>query len=785
MKTCHLCLAAAALALFSPVEGGAQIPGQRRQPRIGFVYPAGGQQGTTFIVSVGGLNLDRASAGYFTGTGVTAKIAGYERPLPPKEFNELREQVQTLQKKQAAARADPKNPPFTAQDEKLAREIRQTLATRGNRQATPALAETVTLELAIAADAPTGEREIRLQTSNGLSNPLVFCVGQLPEVSAPVVTALANRSSPRERAPGPANARSNRPKGEMELSLPVLVNGQILPGEVDRFRFTARKGQRITVAVTARALIPYLADAVPGWFQAAVKLSDAAGRELAYSDDFRFSPDPALVCEIPADGVYVVQINDALHRGREDFVYRLALGELPFVTSIFPLGGRPGHDTTLALTGWNLARNTLALEPSDKTAGVFPLSNRPSGGFSNFLRFALDTESESVAVEPNDLPENAQPVAPPIVVNGRIGRSGDEDVFQFEGKAGQEIVAEVFARRLGSPLDSVMTVADASGRKLAVNDDCDDPAEGLLTHQADSRIALKLPADGRYTVHLADAQQQGGAEFGYRLRLGPPRPNFELRVAPSTINVRAKASVPITVYALRRDGFSGEITLGLADGPHGFALSGARIPANQDKVQFTLTAPPLPRDEPFVLNLVGQGTIEGRTVVHTAVPADDMMQAFAYRHLVPAGALAVSVTGRGAELKLLSEMPVRIPLGGTARVRIAVPAARAPDLQFELSQPSPEIKLASHTGGPGYREIELTCDAAATRVGSQGNLLLHAFDRRPDTVNRNPSMQPAPFAVVPAIAFEVVESHTASPIRAQGKPIAAEVVEASRNKIAP
>ena len=40
----------------------------------------------------------------------------------------------------------------------------------------------------------------------------------------------------------------------------------------------------------------------------------------------------------------MLAINDAIYRGREDFVYRVTVGELPFVTSIFPLGrprGRP------------------------------------------------------------------------------------------------------------------------------------------------------------------------------------------------------------------------------------------------------------------------------------------------------------------------------------------------------------------------------------------------------------------------------------------------------------
>ena len=44
----------------------------------------------------------------------------------------------------------------------------------------------------------------------------------------------------------------------------------------------------------------------------------------------------------PSDGEYALVIYDAIYRGREDFVYRITLGEAPFVTSLFPLGGRAG-----------------------------------------------------------------------------------------------------------------------------------------------------------------------------------------------------------------------------------------------------------------------------------------------------------------------------------------------------------------------------------------------------------------------------------------------------------
>ena len=82
-----------------------------------------------------------------------------------------------------------------------------------------------------------------------------------------------------------------------------------------------------------------------------------------------------------------------------------------------------------------------------------------------------------------------------------------------------------------------------------------------------SRAAL--PADGTYYIHLSDTQGQGGPEFAYRLRVSEPRPDFALRIAPSSLSVRAGMSVPVTVYALRKDGFTNAIDLALKDAPAG------------------------------------------------------------------------------------------------------------------------------------------------------------------------------------------------------------------------
>ena len=750
----HLAVSLQLLAFAATLAQGQP---QRPPPHIGYVYPAGGQQGTTFAVSVGGQNLNENAIAYFTGTGVTAKFASYDRPLTGKEVQDLRDEMQKLQEQRTAARTDPTKPAFTIADEQRVATIREQIAKRANRQANPVISETVTLDVTLAPDAAPGERELRLRTpGGGWSNPFVFLVGQLPEVGEKVATVTSEPAA----APNAAQApRAGRPRTEMPITLPTVVNGQILPGEVDHFIFAARKGQRIVIAVSARALIPYLADAVPGWFQATLALYDAKGREVAYDDDYRFNPDPVLCYDIPADGNYRIEIKDSIYRGREDFVYRITVGELPFVTGIFPIGGTAGQRTIFDVAGWNLPVDQVAMETKDKKPGTFLLSLRSHELLSNSVRFTLDALPECLDTEPNDRPENAQLLTLPVIVNGRIDRPDDHDVFRFEGRAGREIVAEVQARRLGSPLDSTLKLTDATGKQLAFNDDYDDKGAGLLTHQADSRLSCKLPADGTYFLTLTDAQHQGGVEHVYRLRVGPPQPDFELRVAPSSINVRAGASTPITVYALRHDGFSGEIALRLADAPWGFALNGARIPAGQDKVQLTLTAPFGSADEMFSLTLAGLATIDGKSVTRIAVPAEDMMQAFAYRHLVPAKEFKVDVTGRGAPFRIVTRMPVLLAPGGSVRLQIAAPASRTVGkVQFELTDPPEGITIQKISSAGDVVDIILACDAAKTKAGLRGNLLLTASGERanPNAQNAAARVQRVPLGTAPAVPFEVV-----------------------------
>ena len=52
---------------------------------------------------------------------------------------------------------------------------------RLQKMAYPAIADTVAFRVTLAPDAEPGQRELRVETPRGLSNPLAFHVGRLPE----------------------------------------------------------------------------------------------------------------------------------------------------------------------------------------------------------------------------------------------------------------------------------------------------------------------------------------------------------------------------------------------------------------------------------------------------------------------------------------------------------------------------------------------------------------------------------------------------------------------------
>ncbi len=781
-----------------------------REPHIGYLYPGGGQQGKTVQIIVGGQYLGGARLVDVSGEGVSATIVKYLRPPrnlqsdQRKAINKRLEEVrdkrleelpkrrqprsrsskrkgrgrstrpQPSKKKEPAKEKEkeeevelPKHPLLRDLDSKSLRELGHVenilFFPRNKLQSNRQLAEMVLIEVTIDEDAPLGGRELRLKTSTGVTNPVVFQVGHLPEIRE-LEPNDRQAYPPLPDLPDEVIAPKDKP-----LTLPILLNGQIMPGDIDRFRFRARKGQQLVMEAHARSLIPYLADAVPGWFQATLALYDAKGNEVAFADDYRFNPDPVLFYRIPADGEYELEIRDSIYRGRDDFVYRIAVSERPFITQMFPLGAQEGQTRTAQISGWNLTETQVSLDTKPGETRIRHLAYHKANRFSNSVPYAVDTLPESDEVEGNDARKHSQLIRLPRIINGRIDKGGDADVFHFQGRVNETIVAEVMARRLNSPLDSLVRLTDASGKVIAWNDDhilkeshLHKDRLGLVTHHADSYLMAKLPRTGIYYVHLTDIQNQGGQAYAYRLRLSHPQPDFALRVTPSGLYVPFNGTIPLDVHALRKDGFDGAIDITPGKVSKGFALAGARIAAGSDHVRMTLKAPFKGNGKTRTLELEGHAVIDGKTVRHRVRPADDVMQAFLYRHLVPAEESRIYVrrTRSGMPpIEFAAKAPVRVPAGGAARVLVGTPKRPLlEEMRLVLKEPPAGLTLHDVSVVPKGLAFSLKADKDAAPTAFAKNLIIEAFrEYRPKPKNGKPSsLRRYSLGVFPALPVKIV-----------------------------
>lgn len=151
----------------------------------------------------------------------------------------------------------------------------------------------------------------------------------------------------------------------------------------------------------------------------------------------------------------------------------------------------------------------------DAPGGTLAFSLVGPGGESNAAKVALADDAPRLAEkEPNDGFDKPQTIALPVVVDAKIDRERDVDVFQFRGKAGETIHIEVQAAKLGSPADLMLTLLDADRKIL---DSCDD-----FNGSIDPQLKVKLPRDGTYFLSVLESNDLGGSMFPYRLIVRKP-----------------------------------------------------------------------------------------------------------------------------------------------------------------------------------------------------------------------------------------------------------------------
>jgi hypothetical protein len=156
--------------------------------------------------------------------------------------------------------------------------------------------------------------------------------------------------------------------------------------------------------------------------------------------------------------------------------YRLQVGDIPIITSVFPLGIQRGVESTVRLKGVNLGEiHTVRIKPpADAPIGselpVHFMHGNPLGNPSVIVgEFPEVVASEATYGQTGvSGPREIVPsVSVPGTANGRITRVGMTETWRFQAKKGQRLILEVNARRIGSPLDSYIEILDAQGKPVS------------------------------------------------------------------------------------------------------------------------------------------------------------------------------------------------------------------------------------------------------------------------------------------------------------------------------
>ena len=476
--------------------------------------------------------------------------------------------------------------------------------------------------LTIAPDAPLGVQQIRVVTPYGVSNAGSFVVGNLREI-------IEEETEESELETPPTMETDS-------LALPVTVNGTIASiDDADSFTFQLKKDARLICEVVAQQIGSLL--------DSYLVLRDANGTEVANSG-LGNAFDSVLDYTALETGKYTLHIRDIRYKGGDGYGYRLSIGELPYLETIFPLGGRHGTENTITVTGANL--DTVAsIQVSigaETPAGEQSLRvQTPSGLATNSHPFAIGNWAEMVEIEPNNTTGNANAVTTPITLNGKIDKPGDIDWFSFEIEEPQLLVFEVEALKLSSKLDALLTLY-GPGKPMEGSEEMawnDNKEQVLMINDdaisADARIDWTFEEAGKYSVAIRDLNNQGGETYPYRLNIRPLEPDCQLSVIALDIRNRLSfmdnprvsrgSSVTLQVDVTRLDQFNGPIRLHCPALPKTFDVSPTIVGADQNRALLTVT---VPWDAPLGLmpfSVVGVCAVGNRQIERAASPSPTLL----------------------------------------------------------------------------------------------------------------------------------------------------------------
>jgi hypothetical protein len=450
------------------------------------------------------------------------------------------------------------------------------------------------IRIDVPGDAPVGFHGLRLATRHGISNLVLFCIDDLPQV----VETSTNHTKDKAQA----------------VPVPCTIVGRADAEVTDFFRITVAAGQRLSFEVLGRRL--------GSTFDPLLTLYDPrTGKELPGGHDTGApgrQTDPCLTYTFAGAGDYLVAVRDVSYKGGADYHYRLRIGDFPCATTPMPMAVTRGESkTSISFAGRNV-EGVDAQEvtvPADATADVLALAPRRSDGVCGWpVYLTVSNLPEILEREPNDSPGQAQRITLPVGISGRFAIRGDRDYFLFAARKGEKYTIEAHTAEHGSPSEVYLTVRDKTGKQLLASDPNKAP-----------RLTFTAPAEGDYLVVVEHLLYWGGPAETYRLTIDSGKFGFQLSLTSDRFRIPQGGTTSIPVLVTRA-GYTGPIEVRVVGAA---GVSGkATVPAGQPKKDGTVgvNLPVQVAEDamvgPVSFHIEGRAVVAGQPVItHATVRA--------------------------------------------------------------------------------------------------------------------------------------------------------------------
>ncbi len=518
---------------------------------------------------------------------------------------------------------------------------------KGKGKQTPSEADVVIYKVTVPPEVPVGFYDVRFVGKYGVSNPRVFVVGDLAEVS--------------EKEP------NNDVDQAQKVELNSTINGTInTPTDVDYYSVHVKKGQRVVVAC--------LTSSIDSRLQPQLEVYDKNDRQVAlnrgYSDhdavtDFVAAEDGDYLVRVYHFTHMINQVPGGLPNGASDHFYRLTLTTAPWIDTVSPKVIEPGKTTTVTLYGRNLPggkvdpnarcddsiletatlsvtgpadgkgqlRFSGTIPPASAWLDGFELRVKNGTGASNPVLLGLATAPVILENDSNDTPESAQQVALPCELAGRVDKRRDRDWYSFSAKKGEVWNIEVFSQRLGAPTYMMFLLRGNAGKteifESPLNENLNLYEAKFYTRSEDPPpYRFVVPADGVY--HLLVVSRIGDTHFGprhqYVVRITRDEPDFRLIAIPAADESPEAGQLgqggqeAFTVLIQRSESFTGDVELFVEGLPQGLSCPPQILNGNVRKTTLVVSAA---ADAPVwtgEIRIRGKATIQGQPVVREARP---------------------------------------------------------------------------------------------------------------------------------------------------------------------